>query len=124
MPVWRPLGVRGGEGSSLLTNRAFFRGKEGCVADLRELVEFLDDYLDVRAVPDYPGAWNGLQVDCRSPIETVCVATDACQATIDEAAREGARTHGFVHDQALDAGISRSRRPCRKLRGRSFMCDY
>ena len=55
--------------------------------DLRELVEFLDDYLDVRGIPDYPGAWNGLQVDCRSPIDSVCVATDACQATIEEAAR-------------------------------------
>lgn len=75
------------------------------MADLRELVEFLDDYLDVRAVPDYPGAWNGLQVDCRSPIETVCVATDACQATIDEAAREGAQLlvvhHGLFWGEAL-----------------------
>ncbi|MBT8461567.1 MAG: Nif3-like dinuclear metal center hexameric protein [Gemmatimonadetes bacterium] len=61
------------------------------MADLRELVEFLDDYLEVSRVPDYPGAWNGLQVACRSPIESVCVATDACQATIDEAARDGAQ---------------------------------
>jgi dinuclear metal center YbgI/SA1388 family protein len=61
------------------------------VADLRELVEFLDEYLEVDRIPDYPGAWNGLQVDCRSPIETVCMATDACQATIDEAAGEGAQ---------------------------------
>lgn len=61
------------------------------MADLREIVEYLDDYLDVRGVPDYPGAWNGLQVHCRSPIESVRVATDACQATIDEAARDGAQ---------------------------------
>ena len=61
------------------------------MADLREIVEYLDDYLDVRGVPDYPGAWNGLQVHCRSPIETVRVATDACQVTIDEAARDGAQ---------------------------------
>jgi len=60
------------------------------VADLRELVEFLDEYLNVGGMPDYPDAWNGLQVDCRSPIETVCVATDACQATIDEAVQAGA----------------------------------
>jgi len=57
------------------------------VADLQELVEFLDDYLDVRGTPDYSGAWNGLQVYCRSPIESVRVATDACQATIDESYR-------------------------------------
>lgn len=61
------------------------------MADLREIVEFLDEYLDLRRVPDYPGAWNGLQVDCRSPIESVRVATDACQATIDEAAGDGAQ---------------------------------
>ena len=61
------------------------------MADLQELVEFLDDYLDVRGTPDYPGAWNGLQVYCRSPIESVRVATDACQATIDEAVRDGAQ---------------------------------
>jgi dinuclear metal center YbgI/SA1388 family protein len=61
------------------------------VADLRELVEFLDEYLEVTRIPDYPGAWNGLQVDCRSPVETVCVATDACQVTIDRAAAEGAQ---------------------------------
>lgn len=61
------------------------------MADLREIVEYLDDYLDVRGIPDYPGAWNGLQVHCRSPIESVRVATDACQATIDEAARDDAQ---------------------------------
>jgi len=75
------------------------------VADLRELVEYLDEYLDVRGVPDYPGAWNGLQVDCRSPIETVCVATDACQATIDDAVREGAQLlvvhHGLFWGEPL-----------------------
>ncbi len=75
------------------------------MADLRELVEFLDDYLEVSRVPDYPGAWNGLQVACRSPIESVCVATDACQATIDQAAREGAQLlivhHGLFWGEPL-----------------------
>jgi len=61
------------------------------VADLSDIVEFLDEYLGVREVPDYPGAWNGLQVDCRSPIDCARVATDACQATIDEAAGDGAQ---------------------------------
>lgn len=75
------------------------------MADLRELVEFLDEYLEVSRVPDYPGAWNGLQVDCRSPIESVCVATDACQVTIDEAARVGAQLlivhHGLFWGEPL-----------------------
>jgi dinuclear metal center YbgI/SA1388 family protein len=75
------------------------------MADLREMVEFLDGYLDVAGIPDYPGAWNGLQVDCRSPIDTVRVATDACQATIDAAARDGAQLllvhHGLFWGEPL-----------------------
>jgi len=88
------------------------------VADLRELVEFLDDYLDVRRIPDYPGAWNGLQVDCRSPIESVRVATDACQATIDESARDGAQLlvvhHGLFWGEPLPV-IGRSYRRLKSL---------
>jgi dinuclear metal center YbgI/SA1388 family protein len=44
-------------------------------------------------------------VDCRSPIETVCLATDACQATIDDAARAGAQLlivhHGLFWGELL-----------------------
>ena len=75
------------------------------MADLREMLEFLDGYLDIVGVPDYPGAWNGLQVDCRSPIETVCVATDACQATIEAASSDGAQLllvhHGLFWGEPL-----------------------
>lgn len=75
------------------------------MADLRELVEFLDEYLDIPGIPDYPEAWNGLQVACRSPIETIRVATDACQATIDAAVSEGAQLllvhHGLFWGQPL-----------------------
>lgn len=75
------------------------------MADLREMVEFLDEYLDVAGTPDYPGAWNGLQVDCRSPIECVRVATDACQATIEAAARDEAQLlvvhHGLFWGEPL-----------------------
>jgi dinuclear metal center YbgI/SA1388 family protein len=55
------------------------------MADLHEIVEFLDDVLEVASVSDAPGALNGLQVDARSPVERVCVAVDACQHTIDAA---------------------------------------
>lgn len=68
-------------------------------------MEFLDGYLDVSGIPDYPGAWNGLQVDCRSPIETLRVATDACQATIEAASRDGAQLlivhHGLFWGEPL-----------------------
>ena len=66
-------------------------GEGSKVADLHEIVEFMDDYLGTTSVPDAPGARNGLQVDARSPVEHVCAAVDACQATIEGAAREGAQ---------------------------------
>jgi dinuclear metal center YbgI/SA1388 family protein len=61
------------------------------VADLHEIVEFMDGYLGIGTVPDAPGARNGLQVDARSPVEHVCSAVDACQETIEAAAQEGAQ---------------------------------
>jgi len=50
---------------------------------LDELVAYLDQYLRVRDVPDYPGAWNGLQVESHGPIDRIVAAVDASQATID-----------------------------------------
>ncbi len=61
------------------------------MAELREMVEHLDDYLRIGEVPDYPGAMNGLQVENRAPVEKVAAATDACLATIEAAAAEGAQ---------------------------------
>jgi dinuclear metal center YbgI/SA1388 family protein len=69
------------------------------------MAEFLDAYLRVAEVPDYPGAWNGLQVDGRSPVELACVATDACQATIEASAEAGAQLlvvhHGLLWGEPL-----------------------
>ena len=61
------------------------------MAELQEIVEYLDDYLDVDGIRDYPGAHNGLQVENRSPVERVSGATDACQATIEAAAVAGSQ---------------------------------
>lgn len=61
------------------------------MADLTEIVEFLDDYLRIAEIEDYPGARNGLQVECRSPIERLAAAVDATQATIEGAAETGAQ---------------------------------
>jgi dinuclear metal center YbgI/SA1388 family protein len=51
----------------------------------RELVAYLDEYLALAEVPDFPNAYNGLQVEGRPEVQTVAVAVDACQATIDQA---------------------------------------
>lgn len=61
------------------------------MADLHEIVEFLDGILEVDRIPDAPGARNGLQVDARSPVDRICAAVDACQATIDAAAADGSQ---------------------------------
>jgi len=53
---------------------------------LTDVVAFLDDYLDVAAIPDYPGALNGLQVEAAGPVKRVAVAVDASTAVIREAA--------------------------------------
>ena len=66
------------------------------MADLHEVVEWLDDFLSIDAVPDYPGAFNGLQVESRSPIEKVAAATDATLETIRAAAEERSQLL-FVH---------------------------
>jgi len=50
------------------------------------LVGYLDDYLDIRNIPDYPGAVNGLQVENSGAVSKIAACTDACQATIDMAA--------------------------------------
>jgi len=70
------------------------------MADLTEIVEALDDYLGVDAVPDFPGAHNGLQVESRSPVDRVACATDGTLATIEMARAAGAQLL-FVHHGIL-----------------------
>jgi dinuclear metal center YbgI/SA1388 family protein len=50
---------------------------------LAEIVAYLDEYLRLRDVPDYPGAANGLQVENSGRISRFVAAVDASQATID-----------------------------------------
>lgn len=56
---------------------------------LTELVSYLDDYLRVREVPDYPEALNGLQVENGGNVTRVGAAVDLCEATIQLAATQG-----------------------------------
>lgn len=54
---------------------------------LRDLVEYLDDYLAVGDIPDADGACNGLQVANSGTVRRVAAAVDASEAAIQEAAR-------------------------------------
>jgi len=71
--------------------------------DFRSLIRYLDDFLRVSQVPDYPNALNGLQVDSgRAKVRRIGVAVDAAQRTIGAAVREGVELlivhHGLFWD--------------------------
>ncbi|MCU0621137.1 MAG: Nif3-like dinuclear metal center hexameric protein [Gemmatimonadales bacterium] len=63
---------------------------------LDDLVEHLDALLRVRELPDYAGAWNGLQVENAGRIDRLVAAVDASQATIDGVVAALARDEGDV----------------------------
>lgn len=58
--------------------------------ELETLVFYLDGYLRISEIPDYPGALNGLQLTNGGSATRIAVAVDAAQATIDRAIAEGA----------------------------------
>lgn len=57
---------------------------------LPDLVGYLDEYLAVREVPDYPNAFNGLQVEGREEVRRVLTAVDVSVASVEEAVAWGA----------------------------------
>lgn len=59
------------------------------MADLCEIVNFLDRELKTSEVRDYPGALNGLQLENDGTVQRVISAVDASLAVIVEAAKEG-----------------------------------
>jgi dinuclear metal center YbgI/SA1388 family protein len=69
---------------------------------LAKLTDYLDTYLRVREVPDYPTALNGLQVENGGEVTRIAVAVDAAQATIEAAVAERADLllvhHGLFWD--------------------------
>lgn len=58
-------------------------GRAGGQVPLADLVGFLDSYLRVREVPDYPDAFNGLEVENSGTVSRIVAAVDASQAAID-----------------------------------------
>lgn len=71
-------------------------------APLSVLVAHLDSLLRIRDIPDEPNAVNGLQVECRGPIQRIVAAVDASQATIDGVIeRSGPGTLLLVHHGLL-----------------------
>lgn len=55
---------------------------------LDELVDYLDAYLRIADIADYPEALNGLQVENQGEVPMVVAAVDASQRTIDQVVAE------------------------------------
>lgn len=79
------------------------KGTVAMAIELNELVEYLDGYLEVDEIPDFPNALNGLQVGREGEsVRRVVAAVDATAASIRAAADEGADLllvhHGLFWD--------------------------
>lgn len=70
--------------------------------ELPALIRYLDDYLRVSEVPDYPNALNGLQVESPRAVTRVGAAVDASVRAIDAAVEAGCELlivhHGLFWD--------------------------
>lgn len=49
---------------------------------LADITRFLDEFLDIGGIPDYPGALNGLQVDGRESVARFAAAVDASESVL------------------------------------------
>jgi len=59
------------------------------MADLAEIVAYLDRELNVSSIPDYPGAVNGLQLANEGRVDRIVAAVDASLPVIEAAAEGG-----------------------------------
>lgn len=76
------------------------------MATLSEVVSFLDRELDTESIPDYPFAYNGLQLESRGEVKRVVCAVDASLSVIREAVELGADlliVHHGIFWQGLQA---------------------
>ena len=73
--------------------------------EAQEIVAWWDEYLRLDEIEDYPGAFNGLQVEGTEAVGRIGAATDACQRTIDLAAAGGCQLL-LVHHGLFWAGAA------------------
>jgi dinuclear metal center YbgI/SA1388 family protein len=83
---------------------------------LQDLVAYLDSYLRIAEVPDYPNALNGLQVENSGEVTRIAVAVDASEATILEAIRRGCDLLLVHHGLFWDVNQAVTGRRYRRLR--------
>jgi dinuclear metal center YbgI/SA1388 family protein len=84
--------------------------------ELKELTDYLDEYLDVDETPDSANALNGLQVQGERPVGKVAVAVDATEASIRGAVTAGADLLLVHHGLFWDGNLPVTGRRYRRLR--------
>jgi dinuclear metal center YbgI/SA1388 family protein len=83
---------------------------------LADIQAYLDEYLRLHEVPDYPQALNGVQVANSGEVTRIAVAVDAVQHTIDRAAEAGAELLLVHHGLFWDGNRPVTGRRYRRLR--------
>lgn len=86
--------------------------QKGTMADLKRIVDFMNQELRVEAVSDYSNAYNGLQVENPGRVTRIAAAVDACEPVIEAACGVGADLllvhHGlFWNSPVLTGGMYR-----------------
>lgn len=84
---------------------------------LAELVSYLDEYLRVGEIPDWPGALNGLQVENGGEVSRVAAAVDASGFSVSEAERRGCDFLLVHHGLFWDGNRPVTGRRYRRLHG-------
>lgn len=74
---------------------------------LNETVKYLNDFLRIDSVRDYPQAWNGLQFENSGGLSRIGAAVDATESTIREAASAGV-DFLIVHHGLFWNGVQRA----------------
>ena len=84
---------------------------------LRDIADYLDEYLRIREIPDAPNAVNGLQVENRGRVTRIVAAVDASLATIEAATAGDGQALILVHHGLFwDGNVPATGRRYRRLR--------
>ncbi|MFZ5624333.1 MAG: Nif3-like dinuclear metal center hexameric protein [Gemmatimonadota bacterium] len=83
---------------------------------LADIVTYLDDYLRIRDVPDYPDAVNGLQVENGGAVDRIVAAVDASLATIEGVHRGVSPLLVVHHGLFWDGNVALTGRRMRRVR--------
>jgi dinuclear metal center YbgI/SA1388 family protein len=83
---------------------------------LAEAVAWMDHHLQTFEIQDFPGAWNGLQVENRGFVSRIGAAVDACESVMVQAVNSGIDLLLVHHGLFWQGGVPITGARQRKLR--------